>query len=130
MLNTGILLCGNPRSISFWDPVVEEISKCLAIWKGAYFSLGGHIILIHACLSGSPLYFFFLFRIPVGVLETSDLWLTTQKSGNQLERYHKASSLIFAIQIANSVVFLHFGLQSLSLVMLSPSIFNWIRIQK
>ncbi|KAL1340499.1 hypothetical protein AAHE18_09G019300 [Arachis hypogaea] len=31
--------------------------------------------------------------------ETSDLWLTAQKIGNQLESYHKASSLTFAIQV-------------------------------
>ncbi|KAK4274952.1 hypothetical protein QN277_018105 [Acacia crassicarpa] len=30
--------------------------------------------------------------------ETSDLWLTAQKVGRQLENYHKASSLTFAIQ--------------------------------
>ncbi|XP_015086942.1 bifunctional bis(5'-adenosyl)-triphosphatase/adenylylsulfatase FHIT [Solanum pennellii] len=30
--------------------------------------------------------------------ETSDLWLTAQKVGKQLESYHKASSLTFAIQ--------------------------------
>ncbi|MED6118710.1 hypothetical protein PIB30_005182 [Stylosanthes scabra] len=30
--------------------------------------------------------------------ETSDLWLTAQKIGKQLESYHKASSLTFAIQ--------------------------------
>lgn len=31
--------------------------------------------------------------------ETSDLWLTAQKIGRQLESYHKASSLTFAIQV-------------------------------
>ncbi|XP_024020415.1 bifunctional bis(5'-adenosyl)-triphosphatase/adenylylsulfatase FHIT isoform X2 [Morus notabilis] len=30
--------------------------------------------------------------------ETSDLWITAQKVGRQLESYHKASSLTFAIQ--------------------------------
>ncbi|RDX75679.1 Bifunctional bis(5'-adenosyl)-triphosphatase/adenylylsulfatase FHIT [Mucuna pruriens] len=30
--------------------------------------------------------------------ETSDLWLTAQKVGGQLETYHKASSLTFSIQ--------------------------------
>ncbi|CAA3029753.1 bifunctional bis(5 -adenosyl)-triphosphatase adenylylsulfatase FHIT-like [Olea europaea subsp. europaea] len=30
--------------------------------------------------------------------ETSDIWLTAQKVGQQLESYHKASSLTFAIQ--------------------------------
>ncbi|KAL7582270.1 hypothetical protein Lser_V15G42070 [Lactuca serriola] len=30
--------------------------------------------------------------------ETSDLWISAQKIGRQLEKYHKASSLTFAIQ--------------------------------
>ena len=31
-------LGGNPRSVSFWDPVVEKISKCLGNWeKGLFF---------------------------------------------------------------------------------------------
>lgn len=31
--------------------------------------------------------------------ETSDLWLTAQKIGKQLEHHHKASSLTFTIQV-------------------------------
>lgn len=31
--------------------------------------------------------------------ETSDLWITAKKVGGQLEHYHKASSLTFAIQV-------------------------------
>ncbi|XP_061344895.1 bifunctional bis(5'-adenosyl)-triphosphatase/adenylylsulfatase FHIT [Gastrolobium bilobum] len=36
--------------------------------------------------------------VDLTVDETSDLWLTAQKVGRQLESYHKASSLTFAIQ--------------------------------
>ncbi|CAL0334774.1 unnamed protein product [Lupinus luteus] len=36
--------------------------------------------------------------VDLTVDETSDLWLTAQKIGRQLESYHKASSLTFAIQ--------------------------------
>ena len=36
-------------------------------WKGTYFSLGGRITLIQACLSSIPLYFLSQFRIPMGV---------------------------------------------------------------
>ena len=39
-------------------------------WKGAYFSLGGRITLIQACLSSIPLYYLSLFRIPVSVTNT------------------------------------------------------------
>jgi bis(5'-adenosyl)-triphosphatase len=31
--------------------------------------------------------------------ETSDLWITAKEVGAQLEQYHKASSLTFAIQV-------------------------------
>ncbi|KAK7826379.1 bifunctional bis(5'-adenosyl)-triphosphatase/adenylylsulfatase fhit [Quercus suber] len=37
--------------------------------------------------------------VDLTVDETSDLWLTAQKIGSQLECYHKASSLTFTIQI-------------------------------
>ena len=37
----GVPLGDNPRSVSFWDPVIEKISKLLGNWKGAYFSLVG-----------------------------------------------------------------------------------------
>lgn len=36
--------------------------------------------------------------------ETSDLWLTAQKIGRQLESYHKASSLTLAIQVRSKMV--------------------------
>ena len=66
----GVPLGGNPRSVSFWDPVVEKIPKRLGNWKGAYFSLGSQITLIQACLSSIPLYYLSLFRILVGVANT------------------------------------------------------------
>jgi hypothetical protein len=36
--------------------------------------------------------------------EISDLWLTAQKVGSQLEHYHKASSLTFTIQVRQLLV--------------------------
>ena len=69
----GVPLGGNPRSVSFWDPVVEKISKLFGNWKGAYFSLGNQITLIKACLSSIPLYYLSLFCIPVGIVVNSAL---------------------------------------------------------
>ncbi|CAN1181408.1 Bifunctional bis(5'-adenosyl)-triphosphatase/adenylylsulfatase FHIT [Linum perenne] len=34
------------------------------------------------------------------VAETGGLWLTAQKVGSQLESFHKATSLTFAIQVS------------------------------
>ncbi|RVX09324.1 LINE-1 retrotransposable element ORF2 protein [Vitis vinifera] len=40
---SGLPLGGNPKTIGFWDPVVERISRRLDGWKKAYLSLGGRI---------------------------------------------------------------------------------------
>jgi len=63
----GMPLGGNPRSVSFWEPVVKKISKRLESLKGSYFSLGGRITLIKSCLSCIPTYYLSLFKIPIRV---------------------------------------------------------------
>ncbi|RVW99862.1 Transposon TX1 uncharacterized 149 kDa protein [Vitis vinifera] len=60
-------LGGNPKTIGFWDPVVERISRRLDGWKKAYLSLGGRIMLIQSCLSHIPSYFLSLFKIPASI---------------------------------------------------------------
>lgn len=55
-------LGGNPRAISFWDPVVERISKKLVCWKRGYLSLGGRITLIKGALSNVPIYYMSLYK--------------------------------------------------------------------
>ena len=42
----GLPLGGNPKTIGFWDLVVERVSKRLDEWKKDYLSLGGRITLI------------------------------------------------------------------------------------
>ncbi|RVW17381.1 LINE-1 retrotransposable element ORF2 protein [Vitis vinifera] len=63
----GLPLGGNPKTIGFWDPVVERISRRLDGWKKAYLSLGGRITLIQSCLSHILSYFLSLFKIPVSI---------------------------------------------------------------
>ncbi|RVW35813.1 putative ribonuclease H protein [Vitis vinifera] len=63
----GLPLGGNPKTIGFWDPVVERISRRLDGWKKTYLSLGGRITLIQSCLSHIPSYFLSLFKIPVSI---------------------------------------------------------------
>ena len=36
--------------------------------------------------------------------ETSDLWFTAKKVGSQLERFHSATSLTFAIQVRKLLI--------------------------
>lgn len=55
---------GNPRSLSFWDPVMERVHKKLASWKKPYISLGGRITLIEVALANGPVYYMPLFHVP------------------------------------------------------------------
>ena len=63
----GLPLGGNPKTIDFWDLVVERISKRLDDWKHAFLSLGGRITLIQSSLSHIPNYFLSFFKIPISI---------------------------------------------------------------
>lgn len=64
----GMPLGGNPRSISFWDLVVERVNKKLVRWKKFYISLGGRITLIKAAMSNVPVYHMSLYKMPLKVI--------------------------------------------------------------
>ncbi|RVX07806.1 hypothetical protein CK203_021931 [Vitis vinifera] len=64
ILYLGLPLGGNPKVCSFWDPVIERISRRLDGWQKAYLSFGGRITLIQSCLTHMPCYFLSLFKIP------------------------------------------------------------------
>ena len=63
LMYLGLPLGRNPNSISFWDPVLDRVSKRLDRWKRALLSLGGRITLIQSCFSHIPNYFLSLFKI-------------------------------------------------------------------
>ena len=63
----GLPLGGNPKTIGFWDSVVERISRRLDGWKMTFLSLGGRITLIQSSLPHIPSYFLSLFKIPVSI---------------------------------------------------------------
>lgn len=75
----GLPLGGNPKSISFWDPVLDRVSRRLDGWKQVFFSLGGRITLIQSCLLYIPSYFLSIFKIPTSitlriVIQRNFLW--------------------------------------------------------
>ncbi|RVW90178.1 putative mitochondrial protein [Vitis vinifera] len=67
ILYLGLPLGGNPKAYSFWDLVIERISRRLDGWQKAYLSFGGRITLIQSCLTHLPYYFLSLFKIPASV---------------------------------------------------------------
>lgn len=67
----GLPVKGNPRSESFWKPVVDKIGKrLLEDWKRALLSKRGRYTLIQSILSGIPIYFLSLFKVPIRVAKS------------------------------------------------------------
>lgn len=56
-------LGGNPRSLAFWDLVVERINKKLVVWKKSYF-IGVQITLIKVAMVNMSVYYISLFKMP------------------------------------------------------------------
>ena len=54
----------NPRTIQFWEPIIEKIERRLGGWKRAFLSRGGRLTLIQLVVSSLPIYFRYLFKIP------------------------------------------------------------------
>ena len=63
---------GNPKTIDFWDLVVERISRRLDGLKKNIFVFGGKITLIQSSLSHISSYFLCLFKILVSIASKID----------------------------------------------------------
>lgn len=63
----GLPLGANPNRIKTWQPVIENVSKKLKIWKQRYISVGGRLTLIKSTLSNLPIYYMSLFKMPAKV---------------------------------------------------------------
>lgn len=50
-----------------WQPLITKIEKKLQTWKGSLLSLCGRIILLNSVISAIPLYWLFIYKIPVKV---------------------------------------------------------------
>ena len=60
----GLPLGAKHKALGVWNSVKERSQKRLASWKIQYISKGGRVTLIHSSLSGLPIYYLSLFRMP------------------------------------------------------------------
>ncbi|KAJ0611749.1 putative RNA-directed DNA polymerase [Helianthus annuus] len=65
----GLPVGANMNRISNWRTVIELFESRLSLWKASLLSIGGRLTLIKSVLQSLPLYFFSLFRAPVGVID-------------------------------------------------------------
>ncbi|GAU41930.1 hypothetical protein TSUD_139160 [Trifolium subterraneum] len=57
---------GDPRRLSFWEPVLDRLKNRLSGWKSRFLSFGGRLVLLKAVLTSLPVYALSFFKAPSG----------------------------------------------------------------
>ena len=63
----GMPLGAYHKSVSIWNPILENFDQRLAGWKKLYLSKGDRLTLLKSTLSSLPTYYLSLFTIPTSV---------------------------------------------------------------
>jgi hypothetical protein len=63
-LYQGLLIDGDPRRMSFWEPVLTSLQNRLSGWKSRLLSFGGRLILLKS------VYALFFFKAPSSTIYT------------------------------------------------------------
>jgi len=61
---------GNPRRLSFWEPLLNRIKSRLSGWSSKHLSFGGRLILLKSVLSSLPVYALSFFKAPTGIISS------------------------------------------------------------
>ncbi|CAJ2657379.1 unnamed protein product [Trifolium pratense] len=70
-LYLGLQIGGDPRRLSFWDPVLHRIKNRLSGWKSRFLSFGGRLVLLRSVLTSLPVYALSFFKAPS---DSGGLW--------------------------------------------------------
>ncbi|GAU44687.1 hypothetical protein TSUD_183450 [Trifolium subterraneum] len=60
----GLPIGGEPRRLSFWEPVVNRIRSRLNVWKSRFLSFGGRLVLLKSVLTSLSVYALSFFKAP------------------------------------------------------------------
>ncbi|CAJ2641817.1 unnamed protein product [Trifolium pratense] len=63
-LYLGLQIGGDPRRLSFWDPVLHRLKNRLSGWKSRFLSFGGRLVLLRSVLTSLPVYALSFFKAP------------------------------------------------------------------
>jgi len=61
---------GNPRRLSFWDPIVNCIKARMSGWNSRFLSFGGRLVFLKSVLTSLPVYALSFFKVPSGIISS------------------------------------------------------------
>ncbi|GKG22807.1 hypothetical protein Tco_0388110, partial [Tanacetum coccineum] len=59
---------GNMFRKAMWNDIMERVKKRLSKWKMQMLSIGGRLTLVKSVLGSMPIFYFSIFKVPMGVL--------------------------------------------------------------
>jgi len=65
----GLPVGANSRSLSTWEPMLEQLKKRLNSWGNKYVSLVGRIVLLNSVLNVIPIFYLSFLKIPAKVFK-------------------------------------------------------------
>jgi hypothetical protein len=79
-----------------WAMIEEHIEKKLSSWKVKYLSISGQLVLINSVLSSLPIFMLSFFKIPKGVLEKIDYFISRffWQNDSQKKKYRLTKCII------------------------------------
>ncbi|GAU38071.1 hypothetical protein TSUD_318650 [Trifolium subterraneum] len=69
-LYLGLPIGGDPRRLSFWEPVLARLKNRLIGWKSRFLSFGGRLTLLKSVLTSLPVYALSFFKAPSGTISS------------------------------------------------------------
>ncbi|CAJ2638568.1 unnamed protein product [Trifolium pratense] len=69
-LYLGLQIGGDPRRLSFWEPMLIRIKNRLSGWKSRFLSFGGRLVLLKSVLTSLPVYTLSFFKAPSGTISS------------------------------------------------------------
>ena len=69
-LYLGLSIGGDPRRLTFWEPVVNTIKSRLSRWQSRFLSFGGQLVLLKSVLTSLPVYALSFFKAPLGIISS------------------------------------------------------------
>ncbi|GAU28621.1 hypothetical protein TSUD_55650 [Trifolium subterraneum] len=91
-LYLGLPIGGDPRRLSFWEPVLTRLKRRLSGWKSRFLSFGGRLVLLKSVLTSLPVYALSFFKAPSGkwcwrmLVDREGLWFRVLAARYGVER--------------------------------------------
>lgn len=65
----GVKVGYSPRKVLMWKDLINQLKSKLAMWKGRYHNMTGHVLLINSVLNAIPIYSLSFYKAPSKVIK-------------------------------------------------------------